>query len=140
MAENPDDELTKRVEELYKHALEWNIAGNGTDSSEYWTKNVDEFLAEALTNPAVIYSMNQIAVKMGPRVTMFQSLIDTVLEMLGFEKDSTVYQEVLNTYMGILEKVMVTKEQKEGTSIGTREKSEKMMQAAKQLLQGMKDC
>lgn len=135
MKNNPDSDLTKRVNELYEAALE-HVPRRG---DSYWATNVDEFLAEALTNPVTIREMNSVIVEGKTRgLTILKELLDTVLDMLGFKKDSTIYQEVLQSYAGILEQVIGTEAEaslKDIADIAVKE-----LKAKQLLLEGMKDC
>lgn len=135
MKNNPDSDLAKRVNELYEAALE-HVPRRG---DSYWATNVDEFLAEALTNPVTIREMNSVIVKGKTRgLIILKELLDTVLDMLGFKKDSTIYQEVLQSYAGILEQVIGTEAEaslKDIADIAVKE-----LKAKQLLLEGMKDC
>lgn len=135
MKNNPDSDLAKRVNELYEAALE-HVPRRG---DSYWATNVDEFLAEALTNPVTIREMNSVIVEGKTRgLIILKELLDTVLDMLGFKKDSTIYQEVLQSYAGILEQVIGTEAEaslKDIADIAVKE-----LKAKQLLLEGMKDC
>lgn len=135
MKDNPNSELTNRVKELYELALE--KVPHAPDT--YWAQNADEFLAETLTNPAIIKTMNTVKVP-GKSIstTIITDLLDAVLAMLGFKKESTIYQEALNSYAGILEQVAYTKA---GAELEDAvQKAVETLRIKQQLLQGMKDC
>jgi hypothetical protein len=139
MRDNPNSELTQRINELYNIAMKHEEAVHGSMGKGYWMTNVDEFLAETLTNPVTIKYMNSIKVdgsRRGPSV--FDKVIDAVLAMIGFKKESTVYQEALNSYAGILEQVSYAKE---GTDLeNAANKAVESLKMKQLLLQGMKDC
>jgi arylsulfatase A-like enzyme len=135
MKNNPNSELTNRVKELYKLALD-NVP-HAPDT--YWAQNVDEFLAETLTNPAIIKSMNAVRVPgKSINTTIMTDLLNTVLAMLGLKKESTIYQETLNSYAGILEQVAYTKVGADLEDVV--HKAVDSLKMKQLLLQGMKDC
>lgn len=126
MMDNPESELTKRVEELYRVALgnKYSIDSR-TGGDSYWSTNVHEFLAEGLTNPLVMQALSSIPVEDKAKVGMFKELIEIALKMLGFN-GSTVYSELLNSYMQVVKE--------------NREYKPELVEMAKNILQGMKDC
>lgn len=114
MRTNPEDVLTREMHELYKVALSKSseIASlmevNEHDkNSMYWTINVDEFVAEALTNPLLIKALTKIKVDEARPLrrnnSVFGKILDVALEMLGISNTDNLYAEVLSTYTQILE-------------------------------------
>lgn len=115
---NPEDALTREMHELYKVALSKSseIASlmevNEYDkNSMYWTINVDEFVAEALTNPLLIKALAKIKVDEAKTLrrsnSVFGKILDVALEMLGISNTNNLYAEVLSTYTQILEAQIV---------------------------------
>ena len=112
MRANPDSELTQQMNNLYKTALEHktDIAsdiGKSPYDDMYWAKNVEEFVAEALTNPLMIRALANVYVD-GAKYrrsinSVFRAVVDVALKMLGIDKTDNVYAEVLKTYTAILE-------------------------------------
>ena len=110
MQNNPEHVATKRINELYQIALD---SQEVIDSSiartdiigGYWTTNVDEFLAEGLSNPDVMAALMQIKVPGKKKLTVFSEIIDTVLDMLGLkgELKENVYTLLLDGFAKIVE-------------------------------------
>lgn len=105
MKENPEHPATKKVMALYIEALENKDGINRAVGSSYWTENVDEFLAEALSNPLMVKYLNTMTTRHGESIISksFSTLIDTVLGMLGFKKTDSVYQHVLDGFTAMME-------------------------------------
>lgn len=114
MHNNKDHVLTNRVNKLYELAMDNRdyliSASAATDvMDDYWTKNVDEFLAEALSNPRLMKALQDVNVN-DPEIKgkylsegMFKRLLDTVMGMLGMKKTDSLYEYTLDGYMAILE-------------------------------------
>ncbi len=79
------EEMT-RLYEVVKQAAEANPEMFTTNKS-YWAKDVDEFLAEALSKPELIKDLMKIDVEgnliTGAEKSMFEKIIDMVVEALG---------------------------------------------------------
>ena len=82
------EEMTK-LYEVVKQAAEANPDMFTTNKS-YWAKDVDEFLAEALSKPELIKDLMKIDVEgnliTGAEKSMFDKIIDMVIEALGLSK------------------------------------------------------
>ncbi len=105
MKENPEHPATKKVMALYIEALEKEDSISRAVGNAYWTKSVDEFLAEALSNPLMVSYLNIMTTRHGESIISksFSTLIDTVLGMLGFKKTDSVYQHVLDGFTAMME-------------------------------------
>ena len=105
MKENPEHPATKKVMALYIEALENKDWISRAVGSSYWTENVDEFLAESLSNPLMVKYLNTMTTRHGESIISksFSTLIDTVLGMLGFKKTDSVYQHVLDGFTAMME-------------------------------------
>lgn len=105
MKANPEHLATKKVMALYKEALDSKDYIKEVTGQTYWTNSVDEFLAEALSNPVLIEQLNNMPTKFSKtRFTkLFEMLMDTLLEMLGFTKNDSVYQHVMDGFTAMLE-------------------------------------
>ena len=141
MDANPKHELTVQMNELYEEALEqaeeidFHLAAY--PNSGYWKTNVDEFLAEALTNPQLVIALqNAKTMKAGRKYSanLFKRVFDIAMKMLGFAKDGSLYSHVLDTYVSMLENQVDTDE---GTAKTVDEVSQNIMN---QILQNTKDC
>lgn len=106
MQANPEHKLTKRIEELYKLALdnEKEISASiGKDASTYWTTNINEFLAEGLTNPEVVKAFKKIKTgSLNKYSTLFSDMIDTLMKMLGFTVGDDIYSYLLDGYSAMV--------------------------------------
>lgn len=82
------EEMTK-LYEVVKQAAEANPDMFTTNKS-YWAKDVDEFLAEALSKPELIKDLMKIDVEgnliTGAEKSMFDKIIDMIVEALGLSK------------------------------------------------------
>ena len=105
MKENPEHHATKKVKALYIEALEKEDSISRAVGNAYWTKSVDEFLAESLSNPLMVSYLNTMTTRHGESIISksFSTLIDTVLGMLGFKKTDSVYQHVLDGFTAMME-------------------------------------
>ena len=105
MKENPEHPATKKVMALYIEALENEDSISRAVGNGYWTKSVDEFLAESLSNPLMVSYLNTMTTRHGESIISksFSTLIDTVLGMLGFKKTDSVYQHVLDGFTAMME-------------------------------------
>ena len=105
MKENPEHPATKKVMALYIEALENKDWISRAVGNAYWTENVDEFLAESLSNPLMVKYLNTMTTRHGESIISksFSTLIDTVLGMLGFKKTDSVYQHVLDGFTAMME-------------------------------------
>ena len=105
MKENPEHPATKKVMALYIEALENKDWISRAVGNAYWTKSVDEFLAESLSNPLMVSYLNTMTTRHGESIISksFSTLIDTVLGMLGFKKTDSVYQHVLDGFTAMME-------------------------------------
>ncbi|MFW9602487.1 MAG: hypothetical protein ACMV1B_09220 [Prevotella sp.] len=105
MKANPEHPATKKVLALYKEALDSKDYIKEVTGQTYWVNSVDEFLAEALSNPVLIEQFNNMSTKYGTNrlSTLFKELVDTLLGMLGFTKNDSVYQHVMDGFTAMLE-------------------------------------
>ena len=132
MRSNPRHPAVLRLNKMYKilSSGKYDIAMRKYSpwrdtEEEYWRKNVDEFVAEALSNPSVIAAMSEIKLTVGGRLTTaLKEFVDTVLKMLGIKEESTAYEYVLDSFMAIVEaqKALVKSENKDPvvTSMDTK--------------------
>ena len=105
MKNNPEHPATKRVEAIFELAKEKKY-GIGVNFG-YWSTSKEEFLAEALSNPEMIYELMSIRPKnkMSKLSNLFESLIDTLLGMFGFEKAKreSLFEYLLDGYFAMVE-------------------------------------
>lgn len=105
MKANPEHLATKKVLALYKEALDNKAYIKEVTGQDYWINSVDEFIAEALSNPVLIKQFNGMKTKYGESrlATFFNTLVDSLLGMLGFKKNDSVYQHVMDGFIAMLE-------------------------------------
>lgn len=90
--ENPDHEVTKSVKRLYKEALS-KVPAKGDNT--YWRKNVNEFVAEAISNPEVRDILKAVATEqVKNKVSIFDRLVELILKSLGVSRGN-IYSELL---------------------------------------------
>ena len=110
MEQNKEHPATKRIQELYQIALDnqKSIDSAITDTDligGYWSNNVDEFVAEGLSNPYVMEALMNVPVEGKSRLSVFKELIKSIVEMLGFkgtDKDN-VYELLMDSLMNMVE-------------------------------------
>lgn len=112
MRANPEAEATLRINELYQEALAnkdkiQRLAYSGDVFSTYWEKNVEEFLAEAMSNPGLMYALSQTKTDGKKKLSkgMLRELVDTLLDMLGLSpkvKDN-ILEYVMDGFAAIIE-------------------------------------
>jgi hypothetical protein len=112
MRNNPKAEATVRINELYKEALKnkdkiTRLTYGGDVFSTYWQTNVEEFLAEAMSNPGLMYALSQTKTDGKKKLSkgMLRELVDTMLDMLGLSpkvKDN-VLEYVMDGFAAIIE-------------------------------------
>lgn len=90
MRVNPKAEATIRINELYQEALKnkdkiTRLTYGGDVFGTYWQTNVEEFLAEAMSNPGLMYALSQTKTYGKKKLSkgMLRELVDTMLDMLG---------------------------------------------------------
>lgn len=105
MKANPDHPATKKVKALYLEVLQNKAFIEQTTGQDYWAESMDEFIAEALSNPVMIEYFNNMPTKYsGSRLTyLFETLVNELLGMLGFTKNDSVYQHVMDGFTAMLE-------------------------------------
>lgn len=105
MKANPDHPATKKVKALYLEALQNKAFIEQDTGQDYWAESMDEFIAEALSNPVMIEYFNNMPTKYsGSRLTyLFETLVNELLGMLGFTKNDSVYQHVMDGFTAMLE-------------------------------------
>lgn len=109
---NPEHVAVKRLHALYNKALRADIKSKidakmyytEQGLNEYWTKSVHEFVAEALSNPRFMQALYNINVKDGNKLsTVFKEVYSTIMELLGFTKEDTIYSYALDGFIAIIE-------------------------------------
>ena len=105
MKANPDHPATKKVKALYLEVLQNKAFIKQDTGQDYWAESMDEFIAEALSNPVMIEYFNNMPTKYsGSRLTyLFETLVNELLGMLGFTKNDSVYQHVMDGFTAMLE-------------------------------------
>lgn len=102
------EEMTK-LYEVVKQAAKANPDMFTTNKS-YWAKDVDEFLAEALSKPELIKDLMKIDVEgnliTGAEKSMFNKIIDMIVEALGLstkEDKLNMHKYLLNSFKAAVE-------------------------------------
>lgn len=102
------EEMTK-LYEVVKQAAEAN-PDMFTTNKEYWKKDVDEFLAEALSKPELIKDLMKIDIEgnliTGAKKSMFDKIIDIVVEALGLstkEDKLNMHKYLLDSFKSAVE-------------------------------------
>lgn len=110
MRNNPKHAATKRVQEIFELAKK-EIDDVSDINFGYWRTNEYEFLAEALSNPKMIRELMSIKPdkKYSKLSNLFESLIDTLLGLLGLEKTKkeSVFEYLLDGYFSMVENQLI---------------------------------
>ncbi len=109
MKENPDHPATVRVHKLFEEVKK--IASKkGADykwkaNHMYWSENVYEFMAEALTDPKLITIMAKTKIDgfEGRLSNALGMLLDTMLSMIGLKDKNTAYEILLDSTLAMAE-------------------------------------
>jgi len=110
--DNPHHPAVKRVKELYNEALNradeiQSIVNHDGVVSTYWQTSVDEFVAEALSNPGLMQALSQIEVKDKNKISkgMLEELVNNLLDMLGLTKKvkNNLLEFTMNGFTAIME-------------------------------------
>lgn len=106
MLENPKHPATLQMKKLFDIAKgkkeEIKIMTMELDLSDtYWYKNVDEFVAEGLSNPQLMLALLKIEVPGMEKLSVFEEFIKTVVEMLGLTSNKE------NMYSLLLDSTLV---------------------------------
>lgn len=68
----------------------------------YWSKSVDEFVAEGLSNPQLMLTLLKIEVPGMEKLSVFEEFIKTVVEMLGLTKNKeNMYSLLLDSTLAM---------------------------------------
>lgn len=113
MRENPTSAATKRIEKLFELAksprnaakIKSYLTSYNEENNDYWTTNAEEFIAEALSNPAMMLALNSIEVTgIGSKLTtLLKDLYSTLLRALGFTQSTSLYAYTLDGLTAMLE-------------------------------------
>lgn len=107
MKANPNHVASKRIMDIFvkvQHPRHRYKFGEARVESDYWKKNVDEFLAEALSNPKVMIALSNIKLTYGDKLaSALNWLVDAAMKMLGFKRDGSAYEFVLDGFAALIE-------------------------------------
>lgn len=106
MKQNPNHEYTKRVNELYQEALDNKnevFRLMGKSATDYWTTSVEEFVAEGLSNPDLVYALKNVKTSERSKFSrLFNELLDVLLKMIKSDKGN-VHAYLLDGYLAMVE-------------------------------------
>ena len=112
MLDNPKHKATKRIEELYAEALAkkdeiQSMVNHGDVISTYWQNSRDEFVAEALSNPGLMYALGQVKTVGKEKLSkgMFANLVETLIGMLGLNKkvENNLLEYTMDGFAALME-------------------------------------
>ena len=106
MKENPSHDYTKRVEYLFKLAVtnkESVLHHMGVGANEYWATSKEEFIAEGLSNPDLVYALTHVKVEGQPKFfNLFREMLETLCKMVGVNKKDNAYMYLLDGYLAMM--------------------------------------
>lgn len=130
MANNPNEPATKRIETVYNYVIS-NYKDLGITDG-YWKTNVEEFLAEALSNPEFMKElMAVVPTKPVNRLSnMYEIVLNSLLQMLGLQNDklNSLFDVLLDANLKILEKRDKQLEVKEMNTTDTVTKAKEVVE------------
>ena len=112
MAKTPDNKCEKAIQDRVRMLFEdaktrYAAMGNDVEDTTkaYWAKNINEFLAEALSNPETIKLLESMKTgKMGRLSTVLRVLLDTLAALVGTKKNKdNVYYYTLDSILAMVE-------------------------------------
>lgn len=112
MEKVPETEREKAIQNRVKMLFEdaktryTSMGGDIKDTTKaYWAKNINEFLAEALSNPDTIKLLESMKTgKMGKLSTILRVLLDTLAAIVGVKKNKdNVYYYTLDSVLAMVE-------------------------------------
>jgi hypothetical protein len=96
-----DSEFTRQIEKMYHNTTVF-MQANNMDTNQYGLSNIDEFLAEAFTNPDFQADLNKIP-GTGAK-TMWQSFLDALTKFLNEALNIKVTNSMLTDVMEAVQK------------------------------------
>ena len=106
MKKYPEHAASKRIKDIFEKVQHKRYAAKFAEAGveDYWKTNVDEFLAEALSNPKMMVALNEIKLNYGNKlVTALQEMVDAIMQLLGFKQNGSAYEFVLDGFAAIVE-------------------------------------
>ena len=106
MKKHPEHVASKRIKDIFEKVQHKRYAHKFEEAgvSDYWKTNVDEFLAEALSNPKMMVALNSIQLTYSDKLAnALQHMVDVIMRMLGFKQNGTAYEFVLDGFAAIIE-------------------------------------
>jgi len=105
MATNPNNKATKRVKELYERVMQEQARIEGIVEDTNWSMNVDEFVAEGLSDPKFIEILANIDASDMKPLGMLQELIKAIVDMLKIQPKhkENVYEMLLDSVSVMME-------------------------------------
>lgn len=103
--------IQERINLLFEEAKKMAGYSGSKVHDPYWTQNVHEFIAEALSNPEVIRKLEAMPIqnKLGRLSTVLRALVDALVSIVSTSKNKdSVYAYTMDGLMALME---VQKEQ-----------------------------
>jgi hypothetical protein len=102
---NPNEEATKRIEDIYTY-LYTNHKELGITPG-YWMTNVDEFIAEAISNSQFVKELTQVkpSKAVSKLTNMYAVILNNMLQLMGFKgaELESLFDVLLDSTLKILE-------------------------------------
>lgn len=117
---NPDSKTTQDLTTLYEYAVRVANKQDGGEEAN-WKLSIDEFIAEAMTNPEVIALLAQMPNKTSVKTksTVFEALVDSLLKLLKLDK--AVQDSVHEAVVGLYENIVAIENNDKADYVGTRQ-------------------
>lgn len=107
MLENPKHPAVLRMKKLYNMAKRKkskidDLMINKHMGMDYWIKDEFEFVSEGLSNPDFMLALLKIEVPGMEKLSVFEEFIQTIVEMLGFQKNKeNMYSLLLDSTLAM---------------------------------------
>lgn len=107
MRDNPNHPASKRIVDIFtkvQHKRYDNKFAKAVLKDGYWKTNVNEFLAEALSNPKLMIALSTIKLTYSDRLaSVLEWVVTAAMQMLGFKQKGSAYEFVMDGFAAIIE-------------------------------------
>lgn len=112
-----EDKYSKKLHRIYDKVLKLSKEKPEMFSTvnDYWKTNIDEFVAESLSNPNLINVLRSIKLDgiktKEVNVSIFSKLLKTILDGIGKHKLDNAYEYIMDSYLAMVESSIEVKEE-----------------------------
>jgi hypothetical protein len=103
-----DKAILNRLKKLYVEAISHraeieDMASANDTQNHYWTQDLHEFIAEAMSNPALIHALSNIQSKEDGKFSLMDKVLEVIYKMLGINNPTknNIYELVVDSVSAI---------------------------------------